>query len=801
MEEQSTEKNLKVESLHLIDVSSEDDSLLLTASPLLSDLPSSGLCGESKNLEAMSAGKVDSTDIHKQEEHLPQPSETLEPEIKWKTGKSNLRKSLAWDNAFFTSAGVLDAEELSSIIEGVERDGKQELPDIQEDICGSTESLSTLGSENLTLDAFETELFDDVRASIQKSTKNSYNASSTTSNAGSRDTESHLTSKAGKRTESHSTSKAEKGETEPHSSSKAGKAEKESHATRALKKVLAPQGTLKQKPASKKPGMGSVKLPNEASAFPQVSQPAARSGVSNSLLPKPPRVLGKANQMSATPTKRTSLGAHRVSIDDKNTKRESVTGRGAQPSKAPGLGNLRGVVPRPKQSLKCNSSVSSSSTKRSTSSSIDNSSSSSSDSIGRSSVNSIRQLIGSKSNNPNSSGPTIRTPSKIGKSKTRTGNSQLSAYLTSMPKLPSNISPDSSISEWSIESSSSAFTVNQWSESDNVKARLDTSSPRREKSENGDLHSAYIKNLPECKFSQGYENQVTESQSQPVEKALPDDATSSCSLPARPSGLRKPSPKIGFFDGVKGASRTPKGGVQSLLNLSTASKAAYTISSPKGSFNNTKAQKLQQPIKTVTGSGNINNAQNAALRVKPVSHLLQEPLNAATRVSSAFRSIKGAPVRSPKLQNSFSPKSGGDGLVKTGEATPEGLNRSECGKAEASADVVENLLASDIMANPKDGSSDTCVPIQGHSEVIGGTPIQSAIKCSDNDRDSDLSCITESPVHGQKNDNAHFSPMPSSENNTNLRIPFAVKNSLSDMEELEKLTALPLTENIRMEKS
>ncbi|KAK6943752.1 hypothetical protein RJ641_024854 [Dillenia turbinata] len=780
MEEQSTEKNLKVQSLHLIDVSSEDDSLLLTASPrLLSDLQSSDLCGESRILEAMSTDKVDSTDIHKQNEHLSQPSqpsETLEPELKGKTGKCNLRKSLAWDNAFFTSAGVLDPEELSSIIEDAERDGEQKLPAIQEDIYGSTESLSTLGSESLTWDDFETELFDDVRASIQKLTKNLNNSSSTTSKAGSRDTKSHLTSKAGKGTESHSTSKAGRGETE-------------SHATRALKKeVLAPQGMLKQKPAAKKLGMGSVKLPKEASTSPQVSQPAALSGGSNPLLPKPPRILAKVNPMSATPTKRVSFGAHRVSINDKNAKKESVTGGGAQPSKVPGLGNLRGVVPRPKQSLKCNSSVSSSSIKLSTSSSIDSSSSGSSGSTGISSVNSRKQLVGSKSNNPNSSGPISRTLSKIGKSKTHPGNSQLSAYLTSMSKVPSSISPASSISELSIESYSSASTVNQWS--DNVKSGPETGSPSREVSENGDIYFSDIKRLPEYKFSQGCENQVTESQSQPVEKAPRDVATSSCSLATRPSGLRMPSPKIGFFDGAKGASRTPKGGVQSLLNLSTVSKAACAISSPKGSSNNTKAQKLQQPIRTVTGSGNINDARNAALRLKPVSHLLQEPLNAATRVSSVSRSIKGALVRSPKLRGSFSPKSRGDGLVKPGDATPERLN------------VVEDLLPSDIMSNPKDGSGDTCVcvPIQGHSDVIGETPIQSAIKCSDNNRASDLSCTTKSP-HGQKNDNAHSSPKPTSETNTDLRIPLAVKNSLPDIEALEKLTAPPLTENIQIENS
>lgn len=40
-------------------------------------------------------------------EHMPQPSESVEPEVTRKNAKYNLRKSLAWDSAFFTSAGTL----------------------------------------------------------------------------------------------------------------------------------------------------------------------------------------------------------------------------------------------------------------------------------------------------------------------------------------------------------------------------------------------------------------------------------------------------------------------------------------------------------------------------------------------------------------------------------------------------------------------------------------------------------------------------------------------------------------------
>ena len=64
--------------------------------------------------------------------------------------------------------GVLDAEELSSMI-SVEKGQKKMLPGIQEEVHRSSDSVSTLGSDTLTLDSVETNLFEDVRASIQRS--------------------------------------------------------------------------------------------------------------------------------------------------------------------------------------------------------------------------------------------------------------------------------------------------------------------------------------------------------------------------------------------------------------------------------------------------------------------------------------------------------------------------------------------------------------------------------------------------------------------------------------------------------
>lgn len=58
-------------------------------------------------------GNVDSsrieerTDAFEQREDEPQLLPSSEPETIRRNGKYNLRKSLAWDSAFFTSAGIL----------------------------------------------------------------------------------------------------------------------------------------------------------------------------------------------------------------------------------------------------------------------------------------------------------------------------------------------------------------------------------------------------------------------------------------------------------------------------------------------------------------------------------------------------------------------------------------------------------------------------------------------------------------------------------------------------------------------
>lgn len=59
------------------------------------------------------------------------------------------------------------------MIEDAGKKEKHTLPMIVEETLRSTESISTLGSDTLTLASLEADLFEDIRASIQKSSKTS----------------------------------------------------------------------------------------------------------------------------------------------------------------------------------------------------------------------------------------------------------------------------------------------------------------------------------------------------------------------------------------------------------------------------------------------------------------------------------------------------------------------------------------------------------------------------------------------------------------------------------------------------
>ncbi|KAK6933307.1 hypothetical protein RJ641_036201 [Dillenia turbinata] len=113
--------------------------------------------------------------FQQQREHLPSE---LQRQRQRQTGFCDTRKSLAWDSAFFTSAGVLDPEELSIINRGFKKVERPVLPQILEDSWGSADPSFTLDADGISLESLEGDLFEDVRASIQKSSEAYKTASS-----------------------------------------------------------------------------------------------------------------------------------------------------------------------------------------------------------------------------------------------------------------------------------------------------------------------------------------------------------------------------------------------------------------------------------------------------------------------------------------------------------------------------------------------------------------------------------------------------------------------------------------------
>ncbi|KAF8669550.1 hypothetical protein HU200_051355 [Digitaria exilis] len=158
-----------MEALSLIDVSAEDDLLFDLATPPPAPAPprhpdpthGGSLVGAEAAPHVVpadgspaAASRTADPDGVTEEQSAPERTESPK-QRKVKKGV-NLRKSLAWDSAFFTSEGSLSTQ-------------GSRLPGIVEEMRKSGDSTSTLDSEVWATESLDTQLFDSVRASIQKS--------------------------------------------------------------------------------------------------------------------------------------------------------------------------------------------------------------------------------------------------------------------------------------------------------------------------------------------------------------------------------------------------------------------------------------------------------------------------------------------------------------------------------------------------------------------------------------------------------------------------------------------------------
>ncbi|XP_031128971.1 probable serine/threonine-protein kinase dyrk2 [Ipomoea triloba] len=565
--------DLEAKRLSIFTFSSEDENFIvnLSSSPLQSiGLQQSEYQKESISLELFETmdGQEGKDICHRNEEDdiFPELREPMEPErTKWKKNPKS-RKSLAWNSAFFTDAGVLDHEELSSMIKEAEKcevldpeelssmikgtekgevldfeelssmiketeQGEKHLlsgnnEDVEQSIDSiSIDSISTFEGDDLILEQLEAEVFEDIRASIVRSSK-VLNVM--------------------------------------FSSSKKASPKAVDEATSALKKAdctsknvpvpkVAPKRTIKaqtygmSKSQQKQTGgvQSSGKMVTKENSL--VTQAITRTLDSKSLLARPQKLSSKVNSVSAAIAKGTSMGANHVKSDHVNSKISTVTvaGKEARVSKFSTANNAHKVVPKPVASR----------------SSSDSTASTSSDRTGKSTFPATRRKVESRPVDQPSSGSSVKTTSKIAlKNEISSRNSAVGAYVMSS-KMSPGFSPASSISEWSSTSSSSS-SINK--RSNGSRTSLDTS--RSMDSDN-----------PPLDLTNSSSHYQTSDKSVPKTTLLNENISTPSRLNGilsrpsymKPSGLRMPSPKIGFFDRVK-SDCSPNGSMQSHSNGSAA---------------------------------------------------------------------------------------------------------------------------------------------------------------------------------------------------------------------------------------
>ncbi|MBA0848598.1 hypothetical protein Goshw_004391 [Gossypium schwendimanii] len=776
MVDSEKQSDFNMKGLSLIDVSFEDDSLINSplADPI--NLKSSEKGSETKTVRfavdpesvEMAVGSIEEAG------KVKEPSESSEQEKTSKNGKYNLRKSLAWDSAFFTSEGFLEPEELSSMLGGNEKGQLQALPGIQEEVNKSYDSLTTLDSETLTLESLEADLFEDVRASIQKSNKVSVTA---------------------------------------YSWNKSILKLTVSFFFAASKKVELPTQDkkiqIKQKATPKKPNVGvkdSGKTVKQVVVHPQISQACtvlyhanelivtvrsvARAGESTSSLHKPPKVLSGVGH---TPTKRASLGAKNVKMD-KDAK--TVTGRGTTVLKTPALGGSRNIVPRPKLSSKSSSCSPASSKTELTSScsSLESCASFSSNRTNKSSLNLIKHKNGPRIVNP-SSGSTISARSKIApKGKIQAGSSKPPTCLKSSTKFSSSISPTSSISEWSSGSSSSISATNR--SSNVVRDSLGTGS-RKGLTTKRDAHQVVdSQNLPTG--SEGDDTEVNGSLDESENKVSAGTSRLLHPGSVKPSGLRMPSPKLGFFDGVRSSGHTPNGSMLSHSGVTSGlPKIGAKSTSPSGNSNKAKIGKLQ-PVRslTVIQSPKVDVKQTSSAVKSRSSLSIQISPVAATKVPSSLRNLKTCPGISPKLQSTSCPRTSRESYSKA-----QGIG---------SAGKVEIVPLDGVTETTADIASKTDVQNTIASEAENKTYGYPCFKKEEAPIEDRIVAVQKEPIADFKNSMSNptpTSPSPMiSEVTCGSRIPFSVKDSFCNTDAsldvlsgstvaAEKTTVLPLSES------
>ncbi|XP_013600779.1 PREDICTED: uncharacterized protein LOC106308192 [Brassica oleracea var. oleracea] len=516
-------ENKKSEGLGLIDVAAEDDSLLFSSFPNPTSYEFSEADEDEKCLndgkdrtflrETESCDEEILVSSVEEKEDVLQPRDSPEPQKVTKSGKYNLRKSLAWDNAFFTSQGVLEPEEISSMMESNHKSERNGLPTIQEDVNRSTESISTFQSDCPVENSQEFVLFEDVRASIQRSAKAS---------------DAPI----------------------PGKDNELGAIEVATSPTSSTVEVIASQEKMKPKASSKKL---SIRANGSGKA---TKQPVSATRGLNTSVSKPtPNRVGKVRLLSTTPTFRASLDVSKTKLE-----KDSKLPAGKEPSVPRIPISRRPTFPKPsvvKSTLR--SSAASKNELTSSCSSLESCASAASSSAShKSSLNQIKKKNDSSS---------------------RIANKSTSRGIMGQPRIPppqptkkttkSNLSSAGSISDCSSESSRASAT-----------SQTAKSIQKAVSGANDTVKS--LKNSKDASVVQADAKEGTKRVSAINGGLAPPGSM-------KQSGLRVPTPKIGFFDGGRQGSsssagkKVGKSPAQESSKLKTKAAASRLVpaSSPK----------------------------------------------------------------------------------------------------------------------------------------------------------------------------------------------------------------------------
>ncbi|XP_073298007.1 PWWP domain-containing protein 5-like [Primulina huaijiensis] len=224
------------------------------------------------------------------------------------------------------------------MLEGPEKSDKKLLPRVEEDISGN-ESISTFETDILTVDSLENDLFDDIRASLQRSNEKASNTINSSIKIETMDTDSTAIS----------------------SLQKDYLASESKNPKPTLKENSGLQiiRLLKSQPKQNMLKLGSGIAFKEDGGHSQVAQSSAMNGESN-LVPKPPQAVSRSILDSTAVTKQDDLGRIRAKSECGNSK--PVLEKVAQPPKPSILSGAQRPLPNPalpsKSSSLCSSTIS-----------------------------------------------------------------------------------------------------------------------------------------------------------------------------------------------------------------------------------------------------------------------------------------------------------------------------------------------------------------------------------------------------------------------------------------------------------